>query len=56
MNGGADTPPFDTPYEKIGTISMESAYTDDPRHTVVIGRRLNDATAEHSVESAGRPM
>lgn len=56
MNGGEDMPRVDTPYEKLATISMETAYTDHPRHTVIIGRRLNDATAEQSFGRAGRPM
>ena len=56
MNGGADMPRVDSPYEKLGTISMETPYTDHPRHTVIIGRRLNDATAERWVGSTDRPM
>ncbi len=56
MNGGADMPRIDLPYEKLGTISMETAYSDNPRHTVIIGRLLNNDTAERSIEVAGRPM
>jgi 4-amino-4-deoxy-L-arabinose transferase-like glycosyltransferase len=56
MNGGADMPRFDAPYEKVGTISMESAYSDDPRHTVVVGRRLSDDTAKQSLGAADRRM
>ncbi len=55
MNG-PESPRFDPPFEALGTISMETAYVDHPRRTVVIGRRMSDATAGRSIKSPERPM
>jgi 4-amino-4-deoxy-L-arabinose transferase-like glycosyltransferase len=54
MNG-PESPRFDPPYEKVATISMESGNTDNPRRTVIIGRRLSQPTAQQLLGSAARP-
>ena len=45
MGCGPNMPAFDMPYEKLGVISVEAAYSDNPHDVVIIGRRLPDATA-----------
>jgi hypothetical protein len=45
MGCGPNMPRFDLPYEKVATISVETAYSDHPHDVVIVGRRLSDATA-----------
>ncbi len=45
MGCGPKIPAFDMPYEKLGVISMEQAYSENPHDVVIIGRRLPNATA-----------
>ena len=40
MGNGPNMPQFDLPYEPLGTISVEPAYSDHPHDVVIIGRRL----------------
>ena len=45
MGCGPNMPAFDMPYEKLGVVSVEAAYSDNPHDVVIIGRRLPEATA-----------
>jgi 4-amino-4-deoxy-L-arabinose transferase-like glycosyltransferase len=45
MGCGPTIPPFEMPYEKLGVVSVEAAYSDHPHDVVIIGRRLNEATS-----------
>src|SRR5208282_954967 len=45
MGCGPNMPAFGMPYEKLGVISVEAAYSDNPHDVVIIGRRLPEATA-----------
>jgi hypothetical protein len=45
MNCRPSMPAFDRPYEKLGLISVEAAYCENPQHAVIIGRRLPETTA-----------
>ncbi len=45
MGCGSNMPAFDLPYEKLGVVSVEAAYSDHPHDVVIIGRRLPEATA-----------
>ncbi len=45
MGCGPTLPKFDPSYERLGTIALETAYSDHPHDVVIIGRRLSDATA-----------
>jgi 4-amino-4-deoxy-L-arabinose transferase-like glycosyltransferase len=46
MGCGPKMPAFDLPYEKLGVISVEAAYSDNPHDVVIVGRRLSESTAE----------
>ena len=46
MGCGPEMPVFDMPYEKLGVVSVEAAYSENPHDVVIIGRRLPEATAE----------
>jgi len=48
MGCGSNMPEFDMPYETLGVISVESAYSDHPQDVVILGRRLPEATAAGS--------
>jgi 4-amino-4-deoxy-L-arabinose transferase-like glycosyltransferase len=54
MGCGPNMPAFDLPYEKLGVISVEPAYSEHPHDVVVIGRRLAEATASKSESSLQR--
>jgi FtsH-binding integral membrane protein len=45
MGCGPNIPAFDMPYETLGVISTEAAYSDHPHDIVIVGRRLSEATA-----------
>ncbi len=45
MGCGPNMPAFDMPYEKLGVVSVEAAYSDHPHDVVIIGRRLPEAMA-----------
>jgi len=51
MGCGSSVPEFDMPYEKLGVVSVESAYSDHPQDVVIIGRRLPETTAAGSSSS-----
>jgi hypothetical protein len=54
MGCGPNMPKFDLPYEQLGKISVETAYSDHPHDVVIIGRRLSDATARRMSAGAVR--
>ena len=54
MGSGPNMPAFDMPYEKLGVVSVEAAYSDHPHDVVVIGRRLPEATAARPYQSVQR--
>ncbi len=45
MGCGPKMPAFDMPYETLGVVSVEAAYSDHPHDIVIVGRRLSEATA-----------
>ena len=45
MGCGPNMPAFDMPYEKLGRVSVEAAYCENPHDIVIVGRRLPEATA-----------
>ena len=45
MGCGPEMPAFDRPYEKLGVVSVEAAYSDHPHDVVILGRRLPETTA-----------
>ena len=45
MGCGSHLPEFDLPYEKLGVVSVESAYNEHPHDVVIVGRRLPETTA-----------
>ena len=45
MGCGPNMPDFDMPYEKLGVVSVEAAYSENPHDVVIVGRRLPEATA-----------
>ena len=51
MGCGPNMPAFDMPYEKLGVISTEAAYSDHPHDIVIVGRRLSESTAEETKSS-----
>ena len=51
MGDGPNMPAFDMPYEKLGVVSMEQAYSENPHEVVIIGRRLPEATAAETKNS-----
>jgi hypothetical protein len=44
MGCGSRMPAFDRPYEKLGVVSVQAVYSDNPRSVVIIGRRLPETT------------
>ena len=44
MGCGPNMPAFDMPYEKLGVVSVEAAYSDHPHDVVILGRRLPAGT------------
>jgi 4-amino-4-deoxy-L-arabinose transferase-like glycosyltransferase len=46
MGCGPNMPAFDLPYEKLGVVSVEAAYSDNPHDVVIIGRRLETMASE----------
>ena len=50
MGNGPNLPRFDPSYEPIGKISVEPAYNDHPENVVIIGRRIDDATAGNTAD------
>lgn len=45
MGSGSDMPAFDLPYEKLGVVSVEAAYSDHPRNVVILGRLRTEVAA-----------
>ena len=45
MGCGPHMPAFEIPYEKLGVVSVEAAYSENPHDVVIIGRRLPETTA-----------
>jgi hypothetical protein len=46
MGCGPNMPAFDLPYEKLGVVSVEAPYSDNPHDVVIIGRRLDRMASE----------
>ena len=51
MGCGSNMPAFDMPYEKLGVVSCEAAYSDHPKAVVIIGRRLPKTTTSEPKNS-----
>jgi hypothetical protein len=45
MGCGSSVPAFDMPYETLGVVSVEAAYSDHPHDVVILGRRLPETIA-----------
>ena len=54
MGCGSYLPEVDMPYEKLGAVSVEAAYSDQPHDVVIIGRRLPEATAARPKNNMAR--
>jgi 4-amino-4-deoxy-L-arabinose transferase-like glycosyltransferase len=54
MGCGPNLPAFDLPYEKLGVVSVEAAYSDHPHDVVIVGRRLTEATTAQRSEGLRR--